>query len=213
VVRAVRALARDPEQAAAVLKLGPKQRGELPRNRMVASSPTLPAIDRYTGVLYDALDAGSLPDDARARAAETVLVQSALFGPVGALDPIPAYRLSHDSRLPGLPLKAHWAATVTRELRHAGPLLDLRSGGYAALGPLPDRDDTAYLRVLARGGDGTTRALNHFNKKAKGEFTRALLTAADPPETLEDLLDWAPGAGFVVEAAGPRELALVVTEG
>lgn len=210
-MRAVRALARDPEQAAAVLKLGPKQRGEIPRNRDVLASPTLPVIDRYTGVLYDALDAGTLPEDARARAADTVLVQSAMLGPVAALDPIPAYRLSHDSRLPGLPLRAHWAAAGTRELRDAGPLLDLRSEGYAALSPLPDRDDTAYLRVLARDEDGTVRALNHFNKKAKGEFTRAFLTAPEQPTTLAELLDWAPTAGLVLERSGKRELALVVT--
>lgn len=210
-MRAVRALARDPEQAAAVLKLGPKQRGEIPRNRDVSSSATLPAIDRYTGVLYDALDAGTLSEEARARAGGTVFVQSALLGPVGALDPIPAYRLSHDSRLPDLPLKAHWSAAVAGELAGAGPILDLRSVGYAALGPLPERDDAVYLRVLSRGPDGAARALNHFNKKAKGEFTRAFLTAPVQPNTLADLLDWAPTAGLVLERSGERELALVVT--
>ena len=61
----------------------------------------MPAIDRYTGVLFDALDAPSLDADAREFARETVVVHSALFGLVGALDEIPAYRLSHDSRLPG----------------------------------------------------------------------------------------------------------------
>lgn len=210
-MRAVRALARDPEQTAAVLKLGPKLRGEIPRNREVTSSATLPALDRYTGVLYHALDAGSLPDEARERAGRTVLVHSALLGPVGALDPIPAYRLSHDSRLPGLPLTAHWAAAVTRELRDAGPLLDLRSEGYAALGPLPDRDDVASLTVAERGADGTGRALTHANKKAKGVFTRALLTAPEQPETFEELVDWAPSAGIQLEQAGERVLALIVS--
>jgi len=30
-------------------------------DRMITKSPTLPAIERYTGVLYDALDHGSRP--------------------------------------------------------------------------------------------------------------------------------------------------------
>ncbi len=89
-------------------------------------------------------------------------------------------------------------------------LLDLRSEGYAALGPAPKRPDSVYLRVLGEGPDGAVRALNHFNKRAKGELTRALLTAPELPRTVEDLLDWAPSAGFRLAPAAPGELALTV---
>ncbi|MCY7325370.1 MAG: peroxide stress protein YaaA, partial [Microbacteriaceae bacterium] len=53
---ATSALALDPDAMAAALRLGPTQRGELERNRRIAQSPVMPAMDRYTGVLYDALD-------------------------------------------------------------------------------------------------------------------------------------------------------------
>ena len=88
------------------LKLEPRQAAEVERNRRLRDAPTMPAIDRYTGVLFDALDASTLSTEARAFAATTVVVHSALFGLVGALDPIPAYRLSHDSRVPGVRLRA-----------------------------------------------------------------------------------------------------------
>jgi cytoplasmic iron level regulating protein YaaA (DUF328/UPF0246 family) len=210
-LRAVARLARDPEAMSAALKLGPRQSAEIARNAAVRKSPTMPAIDRYTGVLYDALDATTLSEAARVRAAETVRVHSALLGPVAGLDPIPAYRLSHDSRLPELPLKAHWAAAVAAELeRHEGLILDLRSEGYVALGPTPVREGSYFLRVLAEGPDGTTRALNHFNKKAKGQFTRALLSAEAPPQDVGDLAAVAAATGFQLRPGAPGKLDLIV---
>ncbi|WP_210508682.1 YaaA family protein [Naasia sp. SYSU D00057] len=212
-IRAVRTLAKDADAMAAALKLGPKQRGEVERNRTLTASPTLPALDRFTGVLYDTLDAPSLPPAARERAGESVVVASALFGLVGGLDRIPAYRLSADSRLPGVALRAHWSDRVGRELAAVpGLVLDLRSESYAALGPAPRRPGSVYLRVLGEGPGGAVRALNHFNKRAKGELTRALLTAPELPASVEDLLDWAPSAGFRLAPGAPGELALTVGE-
>ena len=66
-------------------------------------SPTLPAISRYTGVLYDALDVGSLRGAAATCAYARLAIGSALFGLLRAGDHIPAYRLSASSKLPGRP--------------------------------------------------------------------------------------------------------------
>ena len=60
VIDALVDLAGDEEHARKVLKLSPKQAGDVAHNRMLRSAATMPAVDRYTGVLYDALDAGSL---------------------------------------------------------------------------------------------------------------------------------------------------------
>lgn len=215
VVAVVRGLADDPDAMMRALKLGPRQAGEVDRNRAVLESPTMAAIDRYTGVLFDALDAPSLDDEARAYAASHVVVHSALLGLVGALDAIPAYRLSHDSRLPGLRLKSVWRDVVSSEIAgHDGVVIDLRSEGYVALGSAPDRPDSVYVRVVSVGDDGRRRALNHFNKRAKGLFTRALLRDRPHLRRREELIDWARGAGFTLEAPGaaaahPGELELV----
>lgn len=204
------ALSTDTAAAVTALKLGPKQHGEVESNRVLWESPTLPALDRYTGVLFDGLDAASLSEDARAFAGRHLVIHAALFGPVGALDPIPAYRLSHDSRVPGRPLKRHWRSAVASSLAaEPGLVLDLRSEAYVALGPAPA--GSHFLRVLTENGGGVRRALNHFNKKAKGEFTRALLESGIVFATADDLLDWAQTTGFRLERHGSgTELALIV---
>lgn len=194
-------LAADRDGMMRALKLGPRLSAEVDRNAAVRDSPTMPALDRYTGVLYDALDAGSLDRAAREFAASAVAVHSAAFGLVGGLDPIPAYRLSHDSRLPGARLKARWRTAVARELEaHDGLIVDLRSEGYVELGPAPRRADSVFVRVVADDGSGRRRALNHFNKQAKGRFTRTLLETRPTLATTGDLVDWAASAGFVIYA-------------
>ena len=210
-ISATRRLASNLKAAAQVLKLGPKQSTEVLRNRQLTTSPVLPAIDRYTGVLYDALDAASLTAEARAFAREHLAIGSALFGMLGALDPIPAYRLSHDSRLPGVRLKELWREPISRALvERSGLILDLRSEAYAALGPIPDRSDAVYVRVVSEGADGRRQALNHFNKAGKGELARKLLTAGIDHPDVESLLAWAGREGIRLESGEPNELALVV---
>jgi cytoplasmic iron level regulating protein YaaA (DUF328/UPF0246 family) len=210
-IAALRRLCRTKSAAMAALHLGATQGAEVQRNRELLVSPVMPAIDRFDGVLYDALDVPSLIASSRAFIGDHVLISSALFGVVRALDPIPAYRLSPDSRLPGMPLVKHWAPAAGRALatRSSGQLvLDLRSTAYAALGPAPE--GSWFVRVVAEDGDGRRRALNHFNKHGKGAFVRRIAEAGIDHPDLDALLGWAAGAGIRLEAGAPGELDLVV---
>ncbi|PPF22489.1 YaaA family protein [Rathayibacter sp. AY1A7] len=208
------ALAGDPELSARALKLGPRQFGEIDRNAGLATAAGLPAVDRFDGVLFDALDARSLDPGAREVLGRTAIVQSALWGPIRALDLIPAYRLSHDSRVPGRPLKRWWAAEAGRVLSALdGLVLDLRSEAYAALGPVPAGEGRFFVRVRSRGADGVLRSLNHFNKQGKGRFVRALAEDRVATESLGELSAWAAGRGFLLaENRHTGELDLVVPE-
>jgi uncharacterized protein len=213
-IAALKRLSKSVGESTKALGLGPTQRFEIDRNRVFANASTMPAMDRFTGVLYEALDAPTLPAASRAWLADNVVIQSALLGPVGAGDLVPAYRLSADSRLPGLALKKHWSDVASAVLsRHPGPILDLRSESYAALGPAPQRDDVRFVRVVteAEGDGGVRRALNHFNKKGKGEFVRALALAVIDLPTIDSLLAWAKESGIRLEqSARPGELDLIV---
>jgi cytoplasmic iron level regulating protein YaaA (DUF328/UPF0246 family) len=121
-----------------------------------------------------------------------------------ASDGIPAYRLSHDSRLPELSLRKHWAAPVSAVLESRDDLIvDLRSESYVHLGPSPS---AWYVRVVSADGG---KALNHFNKHGKGVFARAVVEAGVDHGSVEELVAWARGAGFSMRVVG-RELELAV---
>ena len=214
VVVAIVALSANEDEAARVLKLSARQRPEVAVNARLREAPTMAAVDRYTGVLFDALDASSLDAASRRWLGAHVMIHSAPFGPVGALDAIPAYRLAANASLPGVPpLKRHWSSAVGAALAAASPsfVLDLRSEAYAALGPVPPGLPTRYVRVVTEGPDGSSRALNHFNKHAKGAFVRALAQDRPRATTAAGLVRWADAAGFVLRAGNaPGELDLVV---
>ncbi|MGN6324780.1 YaaA family protein [Pseudolysinimonas sp.] len=210
-IAALRRLSRTQGAAMAALRLGPTLGHEVERNRELLRAPVMPALDRFDGVLYDALDAPGLDRAARAFAGEHVVIASALFGLLGALDPVPAYRLSPDSRLPGLPLVRHWAGPAAAALaERAGEdlVVDLRSEAYAELGPAPA--GSWFVRVVAEDGSGRRRALNHFNKHGKGELVRRMLDAGVDHPDMDSLLGWARGAGVRLEPGAPGELDLVV---
>jgi len=204
------ALAQDEARCLSTLKLGPKLAFEVERNRSLLTAPTLAAIDRYTGVLFDGLSTSTLSAAARTDVLANVFIQSALWGPIAAGDAIPAYRLSHNSRLPGQKrsLTATWV-DACRDLSEIweGFVLDARSEGYAELMPTPNGANAFFLRVATRDSAGATRALNHFNKKAKGEFVRALAESQSLPTitSVTELREWGATFGWQIEV-GPAAL-------
>ncbi|MDQ0645174.1 YaaA family protein [Microbacterium murale] len=208
VVTALVTLAADPAAARRVLKLSERQLGDIDHNASLRSAPTMAAADRYTGVLYDALDAASLDAASRRWLNRHVWIHSAPFGPLAALDAIPMYRLAAGASLPGIaPLRRHWAKATSEAIAQAAPsfVLDLRSEAYVALGPVPASVTSAYVRVVTDEG----RALNHFNKKAKGELVRALALERASVRSLSTLRDWASARSITMrrgEQAGVLEL-------
>jgi cytoplasmic iron level regulating protein YaaA (DUF328/UPF0246 family) len=201
---ALESVCRDRDVALKLLKLGPKNQGELAHNLQLDDSGVLPAIERYTGVVYDALDAASLDPESRGWINTNVFVQSALFGLLRADNLIPAYRLSAGSRLPGLglPLKGVWS-DAHAGLRWSGFVLDLRSKDYVALAPLP-ADVGYFLHVVQRGADGQVRALNHFNKAAKGALVGRLARSRADVQTVEQLITWAGTEGLEITLEAGR---------
>ena len=208
-VKALVELAGDLPAARAALGLSPTQDDEVGRNAELLGAPTMPALERYTGVLYDALDVRSLTRAQRARADRRLAVGSALFGVVRSTDRIPAYRLSAGSALPGRPtLRALWRPTLGPLLAAVDELVvDLRSGAYAALAPVPG---AVTLDVLSERPDGTRAVVSHSNKAHKGRVARLLATTTGEPGDVVRLRALLRRAGFHVEHPGGRTLTLVV---
>ena len=202
-------LAADVPASRAALGLSPKQDDEIARNAALFRAGTLPALQRYTGVLYDALDVGSLTRAQRSRADRRLAVGSALFGLLSGADRIPPYRLSAGSTLPGLPsLRSLWRPALEPVLTGAaGLVVDLRSGPYAALGPAPG---AVTVSVLSERADGTRSVVSHFNKAHKGRLARLLATTTAEPDDVVGLRRLLRRARLHVEHDGGSALLLVV---
>lgn len=95
-VGALRAAAeRDPVALATGLRLPPGlAAAALAADRCVTRAPTVPALDRYTGTVYAALDVATLSAAARHRAETGLLVFSGLWGVLRGGDAVPDLRSS-----------------------------------------------------------------------------------------------------------------------
>lgn len=193
-------LSADLDASRAALGLGATAIAEVDRNAELWQAPTRPAIERYTGVLYDALDYPGMTRAVRGKALEKLLIGSALFGVLGAGDEIPAYRLSGGSKLPGEPTLATSWKPVLHEV-FAGIddfIVDLRSGAYQNLGKVPG---AVTVTVMTEKPDGSRSVVSHFNKHYKG------LVARDLVRTRRRVTDINAVAGVLADAGQRVEIA------
>lgn len=166
------------------------------------SAPLLPALARYTGVAFQALEAATLPPEAWTR----VFILSSLRGLVRGDDPVPPYKLKLGA-IPGL--KAHWRKALP-ELLDAlpeGPVWELLPGDSADLLADWRRPRHTVEIVDARG-----RAISHFSKKYRGLVARWILThrQGDPRKVARGRLPGCRWAGASDNDRGGTALRLVV---
>jgi uncharacterized protein len=203
-------LAADAPACRAALGLSAAQDAEIARNAALWTAPTMAALHRYTGVLYDALDVRSLRGASAERAMARLAVGSALFGLLRAADPVPSYRLSAGSALPGDgTLAARWKPVLEPELAAIAAeqlVVDLRSGSYAALGRIPG---AVTVNVLAERPDGSRSVVSHFNKAHKGRLARVLASSRAEPSDAAAVAAIARRAGMRVERRG-QALEIIV---
>ena len=206
---AVVEVARDVPASLATLGISERQRDEVTRNAQLWTSPTLPALRRYTGVLYDALDLKSFTRAGLEKAQRRLAVTSALFGMVSATDPIPAYRLSGSNSVPALgTVRGLWKPVLEPVLQGIdGLVVDLRSGTYAAFARL--RPDAVTVRVVTEDAHGNRTTVSHFNKACKGRLAAVLATTRAEPSTVDQLVKVITKAGLTVERTGDHSLELL----
>jgi uncharacterized protein len=144
------------------------------------AGPTMPAAQRYTGVLYGALAYAELDRTARTRVDRQVLIVSGLWGLVAPRDPIPHYRLKMGAAVPGLGRLATWWRP------RLGPVLDAHVDGRVVWDLLPNEHAAAWptstaprRRIVVRFLDDVERAgrrelvtVSHWNKLLKGSLVR-----------------------------------------
>jgi cytoplasmic iron level regulating protein YaaA (DUF328/UPF0246 family) len=179
------------EDAGDLLKTGPSLAAEVERNTRLLREPTAPALEVYTGVLFDALDHPHLSPKAQERARTRVVIISALWGAVTPADFIPAYRLSMGAKVaPAGTLAAWWKAELGPVLDAHGSgqvIVDCRSSSYAAAWKAP-AERTVGIRV-ERELNGKRQVVSHMAKHYRGEVARILLEAEVEPQSVDDVVE------------------------
>ena len=139
-------------------------------NSSLIGARTLPAWQRYTGVVWDHLDPATLSAAAR----KQIVVVSGLLGLVRGDDSVPDYRLKMGANLRPLgKLSTWWRGDLSTELQRAGRrrfVVDLLPQEHRAALDLAGLDGVSLTLVDPTGKPG-----GHFAKAAKGELARAIL--------------------------------------
>lgn len=204
-----------PKKATEILELGPTQLDLLDLNSTLKTSRCAPAIDIYTGVLFDHFGYSTLNARGKQRANDSILIASALFGFVRPDSLIPAYRLSGSTVLPSIgPLSKFWKPELGEVLEECGSelVIDMRSGTYAKLTPIPHRDSYIELKVMTRV-KGVLKSVTHFNKATKGDILRASFqTSTKVPNSIGGVEKFFQGLGFDATLAqtGSKHPELIV---
>lgn len=145
-------------------------------NRALLGSPTLPAWQRYTGVVWDHLDLASMTATQRTSATSRLFVPSGLLGIVRADDPIPDYRLKMGARLSPFGVMSKWwrddltdafASVVRKRI-----VIDVLPNEHRAAFDFSLLPSVHHVDLVSRSGGIVG---GHNAKAAKGLLIRHLL--------------------------------------
>jgi uncharacterized protein len=193
VMDALVATSRRPDARRRLL-VGPSLAGDVARNEHLRDLPTRSAVDTYAGPLFEGLDARSWSPHAEERAARWLVIVSALWGVLRPADRIPPYRLNVCARLVGMDrLEPAWRTVLPSILTDAtarrGPILDLRSRVYQAVGRATGLDDQTVTLRIRPSPDGPAHIGDVIAKRVRGEAASQLLSAEAEPEDALDIAD------------------------
>ncbi|MGA1005467.1 MAG: YaaA family protein, partial [Ilumatobacteraceae bacterium] len=144
-------------------------------NRELDGAPTVPACERYTGVVWGHLSPDTLSAKARTRAVESVVVVSGLRGLVGFADPVPDYRVKMGASLKPMGKLSTWwrdpLSTTLNDWADGRVVIDLLPNEHrAAWTPGDSMREHVVVSFVEKSG----KVAGHDAKAAKGLLARHL---------------------------------------
>jgi uncharacterized protein len=214
--RVIQALlkASSTKSALSTLGLTPGLASELELNKNLLSSPTSPAIEIYDGVVYQSLGYSAMSTRARAKADQTIVITSSLFGFLSPQDSIPHYRLSGDVSLPKVgTMSSFWREQIARDVFGDELVIDMRSGTYEKFWRPTSATNFASIKVMQIDPKkGQKIAVSHFNKATKGQIANVLIKARKSLRTVRDVAIEISNAGWQVEVIQNPKTGVQVIE-
>ncbi|MCB9362918.1 YaaA family protein [Candidatus Woesearchaeota archaeon] len=134
-------------------------------NNLLLCSPTLPAIKRYTGVVYDALDYPTLSKEGKSFCDSHVRIISGLFGLISPKERIPDYKL----KIEKLNAADYWCPIIKERLEGC-TIIDLLPHAHKKAVGILNRIEVDF--IIEKAGKRTPAG--HHGKHIKGRFIRFL---------------------------------------
>lgn len=191
-------LSQRPRSSKKLLGLvGPTLEKAIASNANLYSSPTMPAIRRYTGVMYDSIDYASFDPQATDTFNRNVVIISGLFGAVRPLDMIPEYKLKMGAVLLRRKSCASvWKQQISKALkseqtfRIIWDFLPLEHS--AAWKPAAVPHETRFrIKFVERAASGKLKTITHLSKALKGALVRYLVADPDSMSSPGSALEFA----------------------
>ncbi len=137
---------------------------------LLKNKPSLKAIQRYTGVVFDALDYNSLSMDEQKYCDENVYLFSNLFGPLRADDMIPDYRYKQGAKLENINVEKFYKDNFTTALDDelGEEIIDLRATFYEKFYQIKKANVLTFKFIK----DG--KVVSHWAKYYRGKLLRVL---------------------------------------
>ncbi|MSZ54733.1 MAG: peroxide stress protein YaaA [Actinobacteria bacterium] len=150
-------------------------------NSRLLDSPSLPAWQRYTGVVWDHLDLASLTATQRNAFVKRIFVPSGLLGLVRADDLLPDYRLKMGARLAPFGVMAKWwrehiTAALLQAIKNK-TVIDLLPNEHRAALDWELLPNAIRVDLVAHSGGIVG---GHNAKAAKGLLAQHLLLSSGP---------------------------------
>jgi len=135
----------------------------------IRKKPTLKAIQRYTGVAFDALDYDTLSVEQQKYCDENVVLFSNLFGPLRADDIIPDYKFKQGANLPNINVIVQYKTAIKDTLDNylGNEVIDLRAGFYDKF--YKPSSPTITFKFLKEG-----KVVSHWAKHYRGRIVKEL---------------------------------------
>ncbi|MGM0519762.1 MAG: YaaA family protein [Campylobacterota bacterium] len=132
--------------------------------------PTMKAIQRYTGVAFDAISYDDLKKQEQNYIDENVVIFSNLFGPLKADDNIPDYKYKQGAKLPNLNIEKFYKDSTTNYLDEyvEGEIIDLRAGYYEKFYK-SSKADILTFKFIKNG-----KVVSHWAKHYRGEVLKQM---------------------------------------
>jgi len=137
------------------------------QNQDVFNSHCAPAIERYTGVVYEYIDWESLDKTAKKYMEKHVRIFSGLFGLLTPQTLIPNYKL----KMNVLSLQFHWNPIITEALKDEDVVFDLLPQVHRKAYKPSENVIKVDFSVINKG---KKTAAGHFGKAVKGKFIQWL---------------------------------------